>query len=178
MGEGEAGLIERARRGDRAAFGALYDLHAPAMLGRAVRMLGQRAAAEDLVHDVFLEAWRKLEAFDPDRGAFSAWLGARLRSRAIDRLRALRPPSELVSPAEDPADPAADRLDPGDRVDAGRVHGWLESLAGEQREAIELAYFSGLTIQEIAAKQGVPEGTVKARIHRGIAKLRLQKERS
>lgn len=169
----EQRLVGRARRGDREAFGQLYDAHVRALLGRAVTLLKHRAQAEDLVQDVFVEAWRSLEQYEPDRGSFGAWLGARLRSRAIDRLRqrARRSETDAIPEVADLQVP-----DPATKIDASRIPGWMEALSPEQREAIELAYFRGLPLREIAERQGVAEGTVKARVSRGLARLRAERE--
>lgn len=168
----EAQLVASAKRGDRRALGHLYDLHAPRLLGRAMQLLGERSAAEDLVHDVFMEAWRAIEQYAPERGTFGAWLGARLRSRAIDRLRqsSRRQEVHTVPETEDLGAPDPDR-----RVDATRIGGWLAELSPEQRQAIERAYFGGSTLRDIAQLQGVAEGTVKARISRGLAQLRARR---
>ena len=168
----EAQLVASARRGDRRALGHLYDLHAPRLLGRAVQLLSDRSAAEDLVHDVFIEAYRALAQYAPERGSFGAWLGARLRSRAIDRLRQSSRRQEVyaIPETED-----LGRPDPDRRFDATRVSGWLAELSPEQRQAIEWAYFGGCTLRDIAERQGVAEGTVKARISRGLAQLRARR---
>lgn len=165
--DGEEALVARARRGEQSAFAALYDAHAGRMLGMARRLLGTPHAAEDLVHDVFIEAWRALESYDPARGSVGAWLGARLRSRAIDRLRRVRRSPESGASVEASATEDMER-----KVDAGRLPDWLAELPAPQRQAVALAYLGGLTAKEIAESQGVPEGTVKARISRGLAKLR------
>lgn len=163
-------LAIHAARGDARALGLLYDRHASVMLGLAVRILRRRDAAADLVHDVFVEAWRSMDGFDPRRGTFRSWMLTRLRSRAVDRLR--REAREQGTPAE--TTPAQTET-PEVRYDATRVPGWLAALPAPQREALQLAYFEGLTMNEIADRLGVPPGTVKARVSRGLARLRAER---
>jgi RNA polymerase sigma-70 factor (ECF subfamily) len=145
------------------------------MFSVALRMLGSRAAAEDLVHDVFLEAWRASSSFDPRRGTLRTWLMVRLRSRALDRLRSVgltrrvdtggeQLPEPKTAPAEDP------ELSP----DRHAVRGVVAELPSPQRQVIELAYFSGLSASEIADRIGVPIGTVKSRTAKALASLRTE----
>ena len=164
-------LIEAVQSGDRAALARLYDRHAPAMLGSALRILGGRAEAEDLVHDVFIEAWKRADAHDARRGSVRAWLLMRVRSRGIDRLRALdtarrhgltqREEAPLVSPP------------PGPDVEADhrRASRALALLGDAQRVVLEAAYFEGLTHREIAERLGIPIGTVKSRLSAALARL-------
>jgi RNA polymerase sigma-70 factor (ECF subfamily) len=164
--------MAQVARGDRQALGRLYDRHGPAMLGLACRILRSRGDAEDLVHDVFLEAWAKARAFDPGRGAVRSWLLMRVRCRAIDRARALqvvRRHAVLASEAA-PALPASP--DASISPDATRARRALHSLSKEQRTAMELAYFEGLTCREISEHCGVPIGTVKSRLSAAMARLR------
>ena len=167
----DSALVEAAARGDREALGQLYDQHAGTMYAVAVRILNDAGAAEDLVHDVFIEAWRAAASFDHHRGSVRAWLVMRLRSRALDRLRSRAKHKELcpVGVLE------SEEKDPANGVDAGRVRAWVSELPPEQREALELAYFGGCSIKEIAAQQDVPVGTVKARISRAVARLRSER---
>lgn len=172
-------LMERAQAGDRSAFGLLYDRFAPALLGAAARMLGGPREAADLVHDVFLEAWQHVREYDARKGSVRTWLLLRLRSRALDLLgRAERRHTRVGDGPEQ-----LERPDPG-----AREHG-LEQLAVRQalarleegvRAVLELTYFDGLTAREIAARAGIPEGTVRSRLARGLAALAeaLGEERS
>jgi len=165
-------LIVGAAGGDAAALAQLYDRYAAALLSAGERILGARRDAEDLLHDVFVEVWQQAGSYDPVRGSVKSWLFLRMRSRAIDRLRlASRKNVELGDHvlatatrdlAEDPA------LAP-DRV---QVRSTLEVLPHDQRVAIELAYFGGLSGAQIAAQLGVPLGTVKTRLALGMSKLR------
>lgn len=157
--------------GDRSAMGALYDRHASLLLGVALRLLGDRPEAEDLVHDVLLEAWQRADTYDASRASVKSWLLLRLRSRALDRLRSARlsrraPDDELARrPAHAPEDPALqpDREGLGARV---------EGLPDAQHTVVRLIYFEGLSAREAAERLGVPMGTVKSRLAAGLEKLR------
>ena len=174
--ESDRSLVSRIERRDADALAALYDRYAARVNGLASRILGDTGDAEEVVQEVFLYAWRSAASYDGSRGTVLAWLLVAARSRAIDRLRARRPGGrERTRPLDDAPEPAA-----ADDVEAG-VDGrrWeavcraaVAELPAEQREALELAYFSGLTQQEIAAKTGTPLGTVKTRVRLGLMKLR------
>ena len=163
-------LIERARRGDRDAFGELYDLFSPVCLGVAVRLLRDRREAEDLVHDVFLEAWQRVRDYDESRGSVRTWLLLRLRSRAFDRLGRAGA-RRIVALPEGHVASAPDVMDP---TDALAVRVALAGLDPSVREAIEGTYFDGLTAREIAERVGVPIGTVKSRLARGLGALGVE----
>lgn len=175
--QSDAALAAALASGDREALAALYDRHAAYLLGVATRVLESRRDAEDLLHDVFLEAWRRIESFDPERGTLRAWLAARVRSRAIDRhrqrARARAHGLELQRGAEQPpaTGTADDPAREGDRLRARRA---LATLSEVQRTAIELLYFEGLSAAEAAERCGVPHGTVKSRLAAGIATLRKE----
>jgi len=166
-------LLAAIGRGDRTALAQLYDRHAPQMLAVASRILQDRRDAEDLLHDVFLEAWQKADSYDGERGTVRTWLLMRVRSRAIDRMRthtAAREHGMVLSHVELGAaleDPSA----APDRVRARRA---LASLPHPQRLVIELCYFEGLTCQEVADRCGVPLGTVKSRLLAAMMKLRQE----
>jgi RNA polymerase sigma-70 factor (ECF subfamily) len=166
-------LMSLVKAGDRHALAALYDRHAPQMLGLAFRILQNRGDAEDLVHDVFLEAWHKADHYDAQRSTVRTWLVLRMRSRAIDRLRSLTKVREQVGfTDESQLEPEGERPNHiSDRVIAQRA---LESLSEEQRTVIELSYFEGLTCREIAVRCEIPVGTVKSRLSAAIQKLRQQ----
>lgn len=164
------------RAGDPGALEVLYDRHAAGLLGLAVRMLRDRGEAEDLVHDVFVEAWRNVESFDPARGAVSAWLAVRLRSRAIDRLRRRTADPARVSESAAPLEERVptDAVGLGREVDQQRARDALDALAPEQRAVVELAYFGGFTFREIAARMSTPVSTAKSRM---VAAIRILRER-
>jgi RNA polymerase sigma-70 factor (ECF subfamily) len=172
-------LIARAQSGDGAALASLYDRHARTLYSLALRIVSNEGDAEDVLQEVFAQAWRQATRYDPRRGSVAAWLVTMARTRAIDRLRARRVrPDRTVGTRDDqmPLDVPALSVDPGDTLsaarDAERVRAALEELPSLQRLAIELAYFEGLTQSEIAARLEQPLGTVKTRIRLGLLKLR------
>lgn len=173
--EASVRLLRRATE-DPEALGALYDLHAPALLILAERVLGSRGEAEDLVHDVFLEVWQRLSTYDPRRGSVSTWLRVRLRSRAIDRLRAQATRRSMVREASVEALPHAsvDSVRPAaeHESDRQRLFATIEGMTDLQREVLALAYFEGLTQREIAERVGIPVGTVKSRLAGAVDSLR------
>jgi len=172
----DAELVAALRARDPAALGVLYDRHASALLGLAMRMLRERGEAEDLVHDVFVEAWRSAGAFEAARGSLVTWLTVRLRSRAIDRLRRrVADPARLAdAPASVEAAGTLESTAPGRSVDQARARAALVALSSEQREVVQLAYFAGLTFREIAERLGVPASTAKSRM---VAAMRILRER-
>lgn len=168
-------LIQRVASGERDALTDLYDQTSHLVYSLALRILKDEAAAEDIVIEVYTHAWRAAESYAPERGSASAWLLTLTRSRAIDALRARRR-TQAREPLEAASDVPSDAPGPEDlNVAAERqrfVVRALQMLGSEQREAIELAYFSGLSHFEIAARLGQPLGTVKTRIRLGMLKLR------
>lgn len=167
----DADLLAALRRRDTTALEQLYDRHSPRMLGAAMRILKNRRDAEDLVHDVFLEAWQHVDGYDPKRGSPITWLLTRLRSRAIDRLRSL----ELArrhAMASKPEPPAAGTGEPDPM--AARCRSAIAGLSQAQRTVLELGYYRGLTCSEIAAHCNLPIGTVKSRLSAALANLRLK----
>jgi RNA polymerase sigma-70 factor, ECF subfamily len=174
----DAARVARAAAGDGGALASLYDAHARAVYSLALRVLGDEADAEDVVQEVFAQAWRQAARYDPTRGTVAAWLLNMARTRAIDRLRARRARPDTTTTLRDTEwfDVDASGSDPGDVMvaaeDAERVRTALQELPLLQRLAIELAYFEGLTQSEIAERLEQPLGTVKTRIRLGLLKLR------
>ncbi len=170
--------VAGAAQGNGAALAALYDRHARAVYSLALRVVADEADAEEVVQEVFDQAWRQASRYDPARGTVVAWLLNMARTRAIDRLRARRARPDragLESEHAWSALPAtsADPLEALDTArDAARVRQALQRLPLIQRVAIELAYFEGLTQTEIAARLEEPLGTVKTRIRVALLKLR------
>jgi RNA polymerase sigma-70 factor (ECF subfamily) len=160
--------------GDRDALGRLYDRHAPAMLAVAQRVLGSSQQAEDLVQDVFLEAWHRARHYDAARGTVRTWLLLRLRSRAIDRKRAQQRARRVDLDEAKLAEQASREGDALPAREAKALRGLLSELSAEQQTVLELGYYSGLTCAEIAARLDVPIGTVKSRMSRAIAHLRTR----
>jgi RNA polymerase sigma-70 factor, ECF subfamily len=177
--EADARLLRRIAAGDSGALSELYDRFSRPLYSAAVRILGDAAEAQDVVHDVFLTLWEKASVFRPERGNAFSWAATLTRNRAIDRLRTRRrrsemlersAPSDLGYPDEAEQPRAGDAADRGDRAQLVRTA--VSSLPEEQQRALELAYFGGLSQQEIAERLSAPLGTVKARMRRGLARLR------
>jgi RNA polymerase sigma-70 factor (ECF subfamily) len=168
----DADLVERMARGDRAALSALYARHAPRLLALALQILHDRPEAEDVLHDVFLEAWQKAATYSTDRGSVGAWLSLRARSRAIDRRRAA-PRARSVSlegaGIDQPSDPS---VDPVRIQDHRRLGTAFAVMTADEQRVIELGYFEGLSSSEIAERIAVPIGTVKSRTRSALQKLR------
>lgn len=162
-------------KGDVQALTGLYDRYAGMLVGVAYRVLGNRQDAEDLVHDVFVEAWGCAGDFDARRGTVRRWLLVRLRSRAIDRLRSLALLDRHRRREADGMDAERAGNEPGlewSREDGDRLRAVLRTLPDEQRSLVELAYFDGLSHAELAMRVGAPVGTVKSRLFAAMDKLR------
>ena len=168
----DAALVTAMAAGDRAGLARLYDRYAPTLLAVGMRMLGGRREAEDLVHDVFLEAWRRADGYDRARGTVRAWLLVRLRSRALDRHRAALNAPVTLDGTGRLEERAAESEDPTLAPDRAAVRRALATLSSEQRTVLELGYFEGLSASEIAVRTGAPIGTVKSRVATALAKLR------
>ena len=169
----DADLVRAVAAGDRGALAALYDRHAALLLAVGLRVLRSRLDAEDLLHDVFLEIWRRAPSYDPQRGTVRAWLLVRTRSRALDRLKSpgyARVVSMETSGVRE--DQLAVAEDPMNGADGALVRGALGDLPVDQRAVLELAYFEGLSLTEIAERLAVPVGTIKSRLARALGKLR------
>lgn len=171
----DAALLARVAAGAVEALAGLYDRHAAAMLGVAVRVLGSRRDAEDLVHDVFLEVWSRAASYDPGRAPVRTWLLVKTRSRALDRLRALavaRRHGLGDDVAADDVEAVGADLDVLRHVDRRWALDALGSLPEAQREVTRMLYLEGLSCSEIAEHCGLPIGTVKSRLARALALLR------
>jgi RNA polymerase sigma-70 factor, ECF subfamily len=166
----DAALIARMRAGDQTAMADLYDRYSGVVYGVALRVLANTTAAEDVVQEVFLQLWRNPQAFDADRGRLAPWLAVIARNRAIDHLR--------KRPLEDDIDelPISTGVDmegeAARKLAIEKVRGVLTQLPQDQRKALEMAFFEGMTHTEIAGKTGEPLGTVKTRIRTGLLALR------
>jgi RNA polymerase sigma-70 factor (ECF subfamily) len=148
----------------------LYDRYSPIVYSVALRVLGDTGAAEDILQEIFLQLWRSPELFDSSRGNLAAWLSVIARNRAIDTLRRRRPITDI---ADVIVSTEKDMSAETDRTRAmERVREVLGDMPGAQRQALELAYFDGMTHSEIARKTGEPLGTVKTRIRAGLLTLR------
>lgn len=148
----------------------LYDRYSPLVYAVALRVLADSAAAEDVLQEVFMQLWRHPANFDARRGNLGPWLAVIARHRAIDVLRKRRPQTDLedVVIAID-----ADLEDKADRTRAAeKVRASLHEMPDNQRQALEMAFFEGMTHTEIAARTGEPLGTVKTRIRSALIALR------
>ena len=159
-------LLGRLVSGDQAALGELYDLHAGLVNALALRILRDRAEAEEVVQEVFVQVWRQAARFDPERGSAQAWLCTIARTRALDRLR------RRTSRREDPVESAPVPTGRPPHEDALTVRRALAGLPDDQRRALELAYYEGLTQSEIAERLSQPLGTIKTRIRTALLRLR------
>jgi RNA polymerase sigma-70 factor (ECF subfamily) len=164
----DAALVAAMARGDRDALAKLYERHAPLLLGIAMRVVRERREAEDLLHDVLLEAWRHAKEFDPKRGRVRTWLAIRMRSRAIDLQKSARVSRNAGDAGLEVMVDEAVRTSP----DHARIRAAVAELGPEQRKVVELAYFEGLSCSEIAARIEIPIGTVKSRLAAGLTRLR------
>jgi RNA polymerase sigma-70 factor, ECF subfamily len=172
-------LMSRISERDLNAFETLYHRYDNLVFSTCLRVLGDPAMSEDMVQEIFIRVWRKPQSFDPDRGKFVTWLLSVSRNRAVDEIRSRgrRRKHELGNLVEVEERPSGkEREDPlfnaqlADERDA--ILRGLATLPIEQREAIELAYFKGLTQQEIATALKQPLGTIKTRIRLGMQKLK------
>ena len=165
-------LVVAVARGDRTAMAALYDRYAPLLLAVATRILGNRVQAEDLLHDVLLEAWHRAGEYDPARGTVRAWLVTRVRSRALDERLGSARRAELVRFKLAGLDEATNGSSEVSAADSHRVRREVAGLPRDLGTVIDLAYFEGLSAAEIGARLGIPSGTVKSRIARAMTLLR------
>jgi RNA polymerase sigma-70 factor, ECF subfamily len=172
-------LLARVVKGDQQAFSQLYDHSSTLLFTLAVRILGNREEAAELLQDVYLEVWRKVSRYDVGRGTPVAWLVTLTKSRAIDRLRARASRSyqtansvevgTVAEVADSGPSPFETQADQELRIAVGAA---VAGLPQAQQQAIELAYYEGLSHAEIASRLNQPLGTVKTRIKLGMSKLR------
>src|SRR6186997_779803 len=160
-------LMQLVRRGDAAAFEAVYDRHSTAAFSLAYRMTGARNVAEDVVQEAFLSLWRSGARYDRDRGSVRTWVLGIVHNRAIDALR-----RTVVHERRRASDEGIEErfearerteVEAARREEAETIRGMLDALPAEQSRVIELAYFGGFTHSEIAEMLGAPIGTVKGR---------------
>ena len=163
-------LVTAIRSGDQGAMAALYDRYSSIVYAVALRVLQDTGAAEDVLQDVFMQLWRNPGAFDASRGNMAAWLAVIARHRAIDALRRRRPEDDIENVVVSVDTNFADNADRSRAMD--KVRGALQEMPAQQRSALEMAYFEGLTHSEIAEKTGEPLGTIKTRIRTGLLSLR------
>jgi RNA polymerase sigma-70 factor, ECF subfamily len=174
-------LLRRIGDGDRSAFGSFYDQYSGLLFSVAVKILNDAKEAEDVLQEVFMQIWNKADAYDPLLGKPASWAVTLTRNKAIDRIRASNRRSKLLEQATVEANVAADHFPSANeklhgRENAQMIRSVVAALPLDQRRAIEMAFFSGLTQDEIAKNLNEPLGTIKARIRRGMLKLREKLE--
>jgi RNA polymerase sigma-70 factor (ECF subfamily) len=174
--EAQAQLLRRIASQEREALGDFYDQTAAPLFSTAFRILGDTHEAEEVVQDVFVQIWNRASTFDGALGTPFHWALGIVRNRSIDRLRARQRRSRLLqemveqSPTE--PEPPPDNQFALNEEEVTQVRKALKDLPLEQRQSIEMAFFAGMTHAEIASQLGQPLGTIKARIRRGMLKLR------
>jgi len=170
------GLLRRCARGEEAAFAAFYDATASRAWGVALRVVRNRAHAEEVMQEAYLTAWRQSGRFDAERGRAQSWFLTIVHRAAVDRVRSVEASSrrEWHYTRQDQTipDPDATASAVHQTFEARRVHGALEALTERQRQAVELAYWGGYTHTEVAGLLDIPVGTAKTRIRDGLIRLR------
>ena len=176
--DAEIELLRRVAQGDRRGFDELYDRFSGVLFSTAYRVLNSQEAAEDVLQDVFVQIWEMAPLYDPARGKPLTWAITLTRNKAIDRLRATVRRNRLSEDMQRESQ-TQNQFDDRSSFDAAStgdtnklVREAMQKLSKDQREAIELAFFSSLTQPEIAERLNEPLGTVKARIRRGMMRLR------
>jgi RNA polymerase sigma-70 factor (ECF subfamily) len=175
----ELELRARLLAGEEAALRELYDQFSPMVYGLALRVTGDRTAAEDITQDVFVHVWERPSSFDPSRGRLRGWLATIAHHRAIDHLRRVkvRRRYAAVEGGQQPPPPSPEEAAVAAAV-ATRVRAAIGGLPAPQQAAVVLAYFEGKTFRQVAEILGVPEGTAKSRLRLGLRRVadRLRSE--
>ena len=173
-GSGElVALLEAVSRGDRQAFASLYDRTSAKLYGICLRLLGSEAEAQDVLQDVYVIVWEQAGRFDPSKAGAITWLAVLARNRAIDRLRRRSVGTDAIEAAahiEDESPSAFDIVEQADN--AARLGRCLEQLEEHSRSMIRSAFLDGASYPELAEREGVPLGTMKSWIRRGLQRLR------
>lgn len=171
--------LARAGRGSQSALSEVYEATSAKLFGICLRILPDRAEAEDALQDIYINVWRKAGSFDAERASPITWLATLARNRAIDRLRAAgsrrSDPVELALHVPDPSPDASEILEAEES--GGRLHGCMEELESQRAAAIRTAFFDGATYGELAERSDVPLGTMKSWIRRGLLQLKECLER-
>ena len=170
----DADLLRAIARGDEESLAALYDRYRTILFGLLMRILNNRAEAEDVLQEVFVQVWQRARDFDENRGKAFTWLVTLARSRAIDRLRSLGSRSRAVDEAtKETSDVVVDAVEDAINNERGEVvRAALKLLPETERATLLMAYFEGFSQSEIAERTNTPLGTVKTRMRSGMAKLR------
>jgi RNA polymerase sigma-70 factor (ECF subfamily) len=166
-------VLALVARSEDAALAEIYDRFGAVAYGLALRVLRDEALAQDAVQDAFLAVWRTATSFSPERGAARTWVLTLVHRRAVDLVR--REERRRGDPLESTAEPASDELTDQQawlRFERERVQAALKRLPDQQREALELAYYGGFSQSQLAERLGEPLGTIKSRMHTGLARLR------
>ena len=166
----DAMLVGAIRAGDEQAMERIYDRYSAIVYSVALRVLGDTAAAEDILQEVFMQLWRSPDVFDASRGSLPGWLAVIARNRAIDSLRKRRPETDLTEVVVSVEPDLAGKADWSRALEKIRIA--LGGMPAPQRSVLEMAFFDGLTHTEIAEKTGEPLGTIKTRIRAGLVALR------
>jgi RNA polymerase sigma-70 factor (ECF subfamily) len=167
---GDSKLITGIRAGDESAMAQVYDRYSQIVYSVALRVLGDTGSAEDVMQEIFMQLWRNPQSFDGNRGSLGAWLAVIARHRAIDQLRKRKPETDfedVVVSVQADLESETDKS-----IFLAKVRGLLGEMPADQRKALELAFFEGLTHSEVAQKMGEPLGTVKTRIRAGLIAMR------
>jgi len=172
--EEEAGLVAGVARGDERSFRTLYDRFSKPLFSLLMKMLQSQDDAEEVLQSVFLHVWRRSETYNPELSSVFTWLVMITRGRGIDRLRTRQRQLAVVDrlSAEVPRGESDTPTESADADSRALVTSALQQISTDQRQAIELAFFSGLSQAEISQRLSAPLGTVKARIRRGMLQLR------
>ncbi len=171
----DAQLIARIVGGDMGAVGELYDKYNSTLFPLALRIVRERAEAEDVVHDALLMVRERAAQYTPDRGSVAAWLITLVRNLSIDRTRRRTRRGALArneAKSAERADTQTPEIQASDEADRVRVRNALSKLPEAQRQTLLIAFFEGKSYPEIAESEGVPLGTIKSRAARAIAALR------
>jgi RNA polymerase sigma-70 factor (ECF subfamily) len=170
-------MVQQMAQGRQDGLGLLYDETAPLVNGLLMRILKHPQDAEEVLMDVYMKAWKNAASYSPDRGCVQSWLVMMARSVAIDRMRQRKTRFEAAGLAlENAPEPISNEASPEEQMVRGqwraRVRNVLDELPAEQREAVVMAFFGGLSHSELAERLGQPLGTVKTRIRAGLVRLR------
>lgn len=166
-------LLRLVATGDREALGDLYGRTSPKLYGICVRLLGSQAEAEEVLQEVYVTVWNKAGRFDPLKASPITWLAILARNKAIDRLRLRRLPTDPIEDASEIADDRPSALDVLETAqERDRLNGCLDELEAQQQSMIRAAFLDGASYPELAEREGVPLGTMKSWIRRGLLRLR------
>ena len=166
-------LLNSVARGDRSALATLYDRTSSKLYGICLRLLGSDAEAEEALQDAYLTVWRRADSFDPAKASAVTWMGVVARNKAIDRLRKRTLPTDTIDAAAEVADESPTAFEVVQQSqDSARLAGCLDELEERSRSMIRAAFLEGASYPDLAQREGVPLGTMKSWIRRGLLRLR------